>query len=76
MMLSQSLKLLSVMAVNRLDEDAHHVEKTLSTALVDSPDTANIANIANTDKSITKYDPLASSTWEKVVFFYSLMFFI
>ncbi|KAJ4957814.1 hypothetical protein NE237_024925 [Protea cynaroides] len=57
---SASLKLLSVMAVIRLDEDADNIENTLSLALLDT------ANKAVTNKSITGFDPLASSTWEKV----------
>ncbi|GAV84913.1 RHD3 domain-containing protein [Cephalotus follicularis] len=57
---SSSLKLLSVMAAIRLDDEADNIEHTLSLALLNS------ANNANTNKSITTYDPLASSTWEKV----------
>ncbi|MED6123013.1 Cell wall protein rhd3 [Stylosanthes scabra] len=58
---SASLKLLSVMAVIRLDDgDADNIEKTLVVALTDS----SSSNV--TDRSITTVDPLASSTWEKV----------
>ncbi|KAJ4953653.1 hypothetical protein NE237_030485 [Protea cynaroides] len=57
---SGSLKLLSVVAVIRLDEDADNIEKTLSLALVDT------SNSGVKDRSITSFDPLASSTWEKV----------
>jgi hypothetical protein len=53
-----SMKLLSVMAVIRLDDQLDSIEKTLSAALVDSASTGA--------KSITASDPLASSTWEKV----------
>ncbi|CAL0335197.1 unnamed protein product [Lupinus luteus] len=57
---SDSLKLLSVMAVIRLaDGDTDNIEKTLAVALVDSSSSAAI-------KSITMVDPLASSTWEQV----------
>ncbi|KAK2653229.1 hypothetical protein Ddye_013085 [Dipteronia dyeriana] len=56
---SASLKLLSVMAALRLEEEVDNIEKTLSAALVDASGTT-------TDKSITKFDPLASSTWEQV----------
>ncbi|KAK4269251.1 hypothetical protein QN277_022436 [Acacia crassicarpa] len=58
---SASLKLLSVMAATRLDDqDVDNIEKTLSFALDDSSGT-------NTkDRSITVVDPLASSTWEQV----------
>ncbi|KAF7843484.1 protein ROOT HAIR DEFECTIVE 3-like [Senna tora] len=58
---SSSLKLLSVMAAIRLDdEDADNIEKTLAVALVDS------SGSAVKDRSIAVVDPLASSTWEKV----------
>ncbi|KAL1340703.1 hypothetical protein HN51_027172 [Arachis hypogaea] len=58
---SASLKLLSVMAVIRLDDgDTDNIEKTLAVALIDS----SSSNV--TDRSITTVDPLASSTWEKV----------
>lgn len=64
--LVQSLKLLSVMAVIRMDDDDNDgIEKTLSTALLDS------ANAAVKDRSITTFDPLASSTWEEVIFGYT-----
>ncbi|KAF5466453.1 hypothetical protein F2P56_016376 [Juglans regia] len=60
---SASLKLLSVMVVTRLnDDDNDSIENTLSVALVDS------ANAAVKDRSITTFDPLASSTWEEVTF--------
>ncbi|XP_010242217.1 PREDICTED: protein ROOT HAIR DEFECTIVE 3 [Nelumbo nucifera] len=57
---SASLKLLSVMAVVRLDESVDNIENTLSLALMDG------YNSASTSKSITSFDPLASSTWEEV----------
>ncbi|XP_010262124.1 PREDICTED: protein ROOT HAIR DEFECTIVE 3-like [Nelumbo nucifera] len=57
---SASLKLLSVMAAVRLDDNVDNIENTLSLALVD----AN--NNGATSKSITSFDPLASSTWEEV----------
>ncbi|XP_041000228.1 protein ROOT HAIR DEFECTIVE 3-like [Juglans microcarpa x Juglans regia] len=58
---SASLKLLSVMAVVRLDDDDNDsIENTLSVALVDS------ANATLKDRSTTTFDPLASSTWEEV----------
>ncbi|TYI26953.1 hypothetical protein ES332_A05G146300v1 [Gossypium tomentosum] len=58
---SASLKLLSVMAAIRLDDDVDNIENTLTSALVDTK-----SNAAVTDKSITTFDPLASSTWEQV----------
>ena len=59
----QSLKLLSVMAAIRLDDDdTDNIEKTLAVALVDS------SSSAVNDRSITMVDPLASSTWEQVNF--------
>lgn len=58
---SSSLKLLSVMAAIRLDDDgADNIETTLSVALVDSP------NGAVKDRSLMTVDPLASSSWEQV----------
>ncbi|XVF74389.1 hypothetical protein PTKIN_Ptkin13bG0106800 [Pterospermum kingtungense] len=57
---SASLKLLSVMAAIRLDDNVDNIENTLST-LVDTK-----SNAAVTDRSITTFDPLASSTWEQV----------
>ncbi|KAF6144559.1 hypothetical protein GIB67_006051 [Kingdonia uniflora] len=60
---SASLKLLSVMTALRLDEDADNIENILSVALVD-PTT----NKGGANKSITSFDPLASSTWEEVTF--------
>lgn len=58
---SASLKLLAVMAVTRLDDDhSDNIEGTLSVALVESTDGAV------KDRSITSFDPLASSTWEEV----------
>ncbi|KAG8388390.1 hypothetical protein BUALT_Bualt02G0120900 [Buddleja alternifolia] len=56
---SSSLKLLSVMAAIRLDDDADSIEKTLAVALVDPK------SGASTNRSITG-DPLASSSWEEV----------
>ncbi|KAI8544599.1 hypothetical protein RHMOL_Rhmol08G0309500 [Rhododendron molle] len=55
---SSSLKLLSVLAAIRLDDEADNIEKTLAVALVDN-------RSALTNKSITSDDPLASSTWEE-----------
>ncbi|KAL3720863.1 hypothetical protein ACJRO7_005637, partial [Eucalyptus globulus] len=50
---SASLKLLSVMAAVRLDDEKDNIKKTLSDALLDTGPTA-------TD------DPLASSTWKEI----------
>ncbi|KAK1307515.1 Protein ROOT HAIR DEFECTIVE 3 [Acorus calamus] len=57
---SASLKLLSVLASVRLDDDADNIERTLSVALLDAggPGAAT--------RSITSFDPLASSHWEEV----------
>jgi hypothetical protein len=64
--LVQSLKLLSVVAAIRMDDDDNDgIEKTLFVALVDS------GNAAVKDRSITTFDPLASSTWEEVIFGYA-----
>lgn len=54
------MKLLSTMAAIRLDEDGDNIENTLSLALVDT------ARPGTTDKSIQSFDPLASSSWERV----------
>ncbi|XWS16214.1 hypothetical protein CRYUN_Cryun34aG0066000 [Craigia yunnanensis] len=58
---SPSLKLLSVMAAIRLDDNVDNIENTLCSALVDTKNDAAV-----TDSSITTFDPLASSTWEQV----------
>lgn len=57
---SASLKLLSVMAAIRWDDETDDVESTLSLALMDSTS-------SSTSRSITiSSDALASSTWEKI----------
>ncbi|KAI5602820.1 hypothetical protein BDE02_01G179600 [Populus trichocarpa] len=56
-----SLKLLSVMAAIRLDDDVDNIETTLSSALMDTKN-----NAAVKDRSITTSDPLASSSWEEI----------
>ncbi|XP_048139463.1 protein ROOT HAIR DEFECTIVE 3-like isoform X2 [Rhodamnia argentea] len=56
---SASLKLLSVMAAVRLDNEKDNIEKTLTVALLDIKPNA-------TDRSITTVDPLASSKWEEI----------
>ncbi|KAH7686487.1 RHD3/Sey1 protein [Dioscorea alata] len=55
-----SLKLMSVMAAIRLDDDKDNIENTLSLALADNP------NPNATNRSIQSFDPLASSSWEEV----------
>ncbi|KAI5422647.1 protein ROOT HAIR DEFECTIVE 3 [Lathyrus oleraceus] len=58
---SASLKLLSVMAVLRLDDgDKDDIEKTLAVALLDS------SSGAVKNRSITASDPLATSSWEQI----------
>ncbi|XP_027343426.1 protein ROOT HAIR DEFECTIVE 3-like [Abrus precatorius] len=59
---SACLKLLSVMAVIRMDDedDIYNIEKTLTIALGDS------SSKSAKDRSITAVDPLASSTWDQV----------
>lgn len=59
-LLPQSLKLLSVMAAIRLDDEADDIDKALSLALVDT------RSAASTNKDGTLLDPLASSTWNGV----------
>ncbi|CAK7356857.1 unnamed protein product [Dovyalis caffra] len=58
---SASLELLSVMAAIRLDDDVDNIENTLSSALMDTKN-----NAAVKDRSITTFDPLASSSWEEI----------
>ncbi|KAK9136499.1 hypothetical protein Sjap_007093 [Stephania japonica] len=57
---SSSLKVLSVMAVIRLEDDPDNIENTLAVALADSGSTNSANNI------ISSFDPLASSTWDEV----------
>ncbi|XP_008808503.1 protein ROOT HAIR DEFECTIVE 3-like [Phoenix dactylifera] len=57
---SASLKLLSVMAAIRLDDESDNIENTLSLALVDT------AKRSSLNRSIQSSDPLASSSWEEV----------
>ncbi|XP_019193385.1 PREDICTED: protein ROOT HAIR DEFECTIVE 3 homolog 1-like [Ipomoea nil] len=55
-----SLKILSVMAAIRLENEADNIAKILTLALLDGK-SASTGN-----KSITTYDPLASSTWDEI----------
>lgn len=57
---SASLKLLSVMAAVRLEDEGDSIDKILIVALVDGKPGAS------SSKSITSVDPLASSTWDEV----------
>lgn len=59
----QSLKLLSVMTAVRLDDEADNIENILDIALLNPKG----ASTTVTDRSITTTDPLASTTWEKVI---------
>ncbi|OAY66286.1 Protein ROOT HAIR DEFECTIVE 3, partial [Ananas comosus] len=59
---SASMKLLSVMAAVRLDDESDNIEKTISRALGDNTN----ANSGVTDRSIQSFDPLASSSWDEV----------
>ena len=68
----QSLKLLSVLAAIRLDDDdIDDIEKTLEAELLDSSSSAII------DRSSKKFDPLslASVRWEQVHFYCCLILF-
>ncbi|XP_065010536.1 protein ROOT HAIR DEFECTIVE 3-like [Musa acuminata AAA Group] len=56
---AEALKLLSVMAAIRLDENPDKIESSLLSTLMDAP-------IAQEMKPVTSTDPLASSTWEEV----------
>nr|GLL23428.1 protein ROOT HAIR DEFECTIVE 3 homolog 1-like [Ipomoea trifida] len=55
-----SLKILSVMAAIRLGNEADNIAKILTLALLDGK-SASAGN-----KSITTFDPLASSTWDEI----------
>ncbi|KAL3375614.1 hypothetical protein AABB24_006868 [Solanum stoloniferum] len=57
---SASLKLLSVMAAVRLEDEGDSIDKILIVALVDGKPGAS------SSKSIISVDPLASSTWDEV----------
>lgn len=57
----QALKHLSVMAAIRLDEKQDRIENILSSALSDAPVAKGRGIAANAD-------PLASSSWEEVLF--------
>ncbi|KAG4182973.1 hypothetical protein ERO13_A09G080300v2 [Gossypium hirsutum] len=58
---SAALKLLSVMAAIRLDDNVDNIENTLCSALLDTKGIASVAKWGSTTS-----DPLASSTWDKV----------
>ncbi|RWV85572.1 hypothetical protein BHE74_00033856 [Ensete ventricosum] len=62
----QALKLLSVMAAIRLDENPDKIESALLSTLMDAP-------IAQERKPVTSTDPLASSTWEEVLLKFILL---
>lgn len=64
----QSLKLLSVIAAIRLDNETDNIESTLSLGLVDT------AKSGNLNRSIQSSDPLASSSWEEVIDFIGICF--
>ncbi|KAJ1279210.1 hypothetical protein BS78_04G138000 [Paspalum vaginatum] len=57
---SASMKLLATLAAIRLDDDGDNIENTLSLALVDT------ASPGTSDRSVQSFDPLASSSWERV----------
>ncbi|KAH1091028.1 hypothetical protein J1N35_018285 [Gossypium stocksii] len=58
---SAALKLLSVMAAIRLDDNVDNIENTLCSALLDTKGIASVTKWGSTTS-----DPLASSTWDKV----------
>ncbi|PPR80755.1 hypothetical protein GOBAR_AA39958 [Gossypium barbadense] len=57
---SAALKLLSVMAAIRLDDNVDNIENTLCSALLDTKGIASVTKWGSTTS-----DPLASSTWDK-----------
>lgn len=62
--LLQSLKLLSVMAVIRLDEKPDKIGNILFSSLMDGAVTVSSTKTREVGSSL---DPLASSTWEEVL---------
>ncbi|PPD79205.1 hypothetical protein GOBAR_DD23872 [Gossypium barbadense] len=58
---SAALKLLSVMAAIRLDDNVDNIENTLCSALLDTKGIASVTKWGSTTS-----DPLASSTWDKL----------
>lgn len=61
----QSLKLLSDMTAIRLDEKPDRIESVLRSSLLDRTVAATSSQYATREASV---DPLASSTWEEVVY--------
>lgn len=62
----QSLKLLSDLAAIRLDEKPDRIESVLHSSLIDNKTvTASSSQYTSREPSV---DPLASSTWEEVVY--------
>jgi len=61
----QSLKLLSDMAAIRLDEKPDRIESALYSSLIDKTSAATSYQYLTREASV---DPLASSTWEEVVY--------
>jgi hypothetical protein len=59
------MKLLSTIAAIRLDEERDDIENTLSLALVETSKTGAIK-----DRGL---DPLASSTWEMVIYIFVIV---
>lgn len=62
----QSLKLLSDMAAIRLDEKPDRIESVLHSSLIDRTSAATSSQYIS-DREASG-DPLASSTWEEVVY--------
>jgi protein SEY1 len=63
--MQQSLKLLSDMAAIRLDEKPDQIERVLDLSLVNKTSAATSSQYTDREASV---DPLASSTWEEVLY--------
>jgi protein SEY1 len=62
------MKLLSTLAAVRLDEERDDIENTLSLALVETSKAGAIK-----DRGLDSLDPLASSTWETVIYIFIIV---
>lgn len=65
-LLLQALKLLSVMAAIRWDDEQDEIESILASTLLEGSVVSKIASAASAD-------PLASTTWEEVILCWSVL---
>jgi hypothetical protein len=66
MLMLQALKLLSVMAAIRWDDEPDRIESILTSTLLEGSVVSKIASAASAD-------PLASTTWEEVTLCWSVL---